>query len=144
MTQKLLIISSIVFLAFSCKVAKLHKDIIQIKEVMNLQEKAWSDGDLEKFMEGYWKSDSLKFIGNNNISYGWETTLANYKKGYPTTNDMGKLTFEIIHLEKISSSCFSMVGKYTLTRKDDAPSGHFSLLWKKINGKWVIVQDHTS
>lgn len=115
-----------------------------IRKVMLEQQEAWNRADIESFMEGYWKSDSLKFIGRNGITYGWKTTLENYKKGYPTAETMGKLTFTILSLEVLSETSAYMVGRWQLKRQTDEPGGHFTLLWRKINGKWVIVADHTS
>lgn len=115
-----------------------------IRKVMLEQQEAWNRADIESFMEGYWKSDSLKFIGRNGITYGWQPTLENYKKGYPTPAAMGKLTFTILSLEILSSTSAYMIGRWQLKRQTDEPGGHFTLLWRKINGKWVIVADHTS
>ncbi len=60
-----------------------------IKKVMAAQETAWNNQDQSGFMEGYWKNDSLKFYGNKGLTYGWEKTLSNYKKSYPTKAESG-------------------------------------------------------
>ncbi len=115
-----------------------------IRQVMAAQEAAWNRADTEGFMEGYWRSDSLTFIGSRGVTYGWQATLDSYKKGYPDAAAMGKLTFTILRLEVLSPESAYVIGKWSLARKADAPGGHFTLLWKKIGGKWVIVADHTS
>lgn len=115
-----------------------------IIQVMNRQEEAWSAGDIDAFMEGYWKSENLTFIGSKGLSYGWEQTLANYKKGYPSKEIMGKLTFDILSIEQLAPDSYYMIGKFYLERKPKDASGHFTLVWKYIDGKWVIVSDHTS
>ncbi len=120
------------------------KDLKAISGVLARQEKAWNNGDLVGFMNGYWQSDSLCFIGKRGLTYGWEATLANYKKSYPDTNAMGKLTFTLLRTEKISSKAYYVIGKWKLTRTNDTLEGHFTLLWKKIKGQWVIVADHSS
>jgi ketosteroid isomerase-like protein len=114
-----------------------------IRTVMADQQEAWNRADLQAFMEGYWKSDSLKFITQNGITYGWQTTLENYRKGYPSPEAMGKLTFTVISLELLSKDAAYMIGRYHLKRVTDEPHGIFTLLWRKIDGKWVIVADHT-
>ena len=111
---------------------------------MAAQELAWNRGDLEAFMEGYWRSDSLRFIGSSGLTYGWQQTLDNYKKGYPDTDAMGKLKFTILSVEQLSKRSAFVIGKWHLTRKAGDLSGHYTLLWKKIKGKWVIVADHSS
>lgn len=116
----------------------------EIREVMSLQEQCWNAGDLECFMEGYWKSDQLVFIGSSGVNYGWQKTLDNYKKGYPTKEKMGTLTFDILIMEPLSKDFWSVIGKWSLERENDNPNGHFSLIFRLIGDEWLIVSDHSS
>ena len=118
-----------------------HKMIL---DVMQAQETAWNQGDLEGFMQGYWHDDSLRFIGKSGITFGWQPTLDNYKKGYPDRAAMGKLTFTILRVESLAWKRAYVTGAWHLQRSQDAPQGYFTLLWRKIHGKWVIVADHSS
>jgi ketosteroid isomerase-like protein len=115
-----------------------------IRAIMQTQEDAWNRGDLEAFMDGYWHSDSLKFIGSRGLTYGWQQTLDNYKKGYPDRDAMGTLKFTVLSVEQLSSKSAFVIGKWHLARKAGDLSGHYTLLWKNIKGKWVIVADHSS
>jgi len=117
------------------------EDKTAIKFVMKLQEKAWSQNDLEGFMKGYWKSDSLKFYGNSGLTYGWEKTLANYKKGYPTKDHSGTLTFKINDISKIEDNSYWVMGEYYLSRKVGDANGIFLIIFRKINREWKIVAD---
>ena len=115
-----------------------------IRKVLADQEAAWNRADIEGFMEGYWNSDSLLFIGSRGVTRGWQPTLDSYKKGYPDAAAMGKLTFTVLSLQVLSPESAYIIGKWHLARSKDELGGHFTLLWKKIEGKWVIVADHTS
>lgn len=119
-------------------------DPIAIRSVLQEQENAWNKGDLEKYMQGYWKSDSVMFIGKSGITYGWQKTLANYKKSYPGKEAMGQLNFELLEMKRISAGYYFVVGKWHLKRTIGDLGGIFSLLFKKVNGEWVIVADHSS
>ena len=119
-------------------------DEVLIRNTLATQTTAWNAGDLNKFMDSYWRSDSLMFIGKNGPTYGWENTLKNYKKGYPDTAAMGKLDFDLISVKRLSDLYFSVVGKWHLKRSIGDVGGAFTLLFKKIKKKWVIVQDHSS
>lgn len=124
---------------------KVSIDVSEVKKFMVLQEEAWNEGSLEGFMKYYWKSDSLKFIGSKGISWGWQTTLDNYKKNYPTKAIMGKLKFEVAEAEQLNNNSIFIIGKYHLERADgNNANGVFTLLWKKFKGRWLIVVDHTS
>lgn len=120
------------------------KDETEIRNVLEKQNAAWSRGDVDAFMVGYWEHDSLMFIGKSGVTYGYKNTLANYKKNYPDTSAMGKLTFTLIQVKQLSPEYFHVIGKYYLTRTIGDASGHFTLLFRKINGKWVIISDHSS
>jgi len=115
-----------------------------IRQVLNEQVKAWNRGDVVGYMQGYWKNDSLMFIGKNGINWSWAKTLENYKKSYPDTATMGKLSFDILLVKKLSSTYYYVVGKWTLKRSIGDLSGYYNLLFKKINGRWLIIADHTS
>jgi hypothetical protein len=115
-----------------------------IEALMGEQESAWNSGSLEGFMKHYWQNDSMKFVGKNGISYGWQRTLDNYRKSYPDAEARGILKFNNLYAEVLSDSSAFVIGKWTLFRSADTLSGHYSLLWKKINSSWVIVADHSS
>ena len=120
------------------------KDETEVRNILAQQSKAWNRGDIDAFMVGYWENDSLMFIGKSGVTYGYKNTLTNYKKNYPDTASMGKLTFTIIQVKQFSPEFFHVTGKYYLTRTIGDASGHFTLVFRKINGKWVIVSDHSS
>jgi hypothetical protein len=120
------------------------KDEKAITQMLKAQEAAWNEGSLEKFMVGYWQNDSLMFIGKNGPTYGYNNTLANYKKGYPDTSYMGKFTSTIIGFKKLSANYYFVTGKWFLKRSVGDSKGYYTLLLRKINGKWVIVADHSS
>jgi hypothetical protein len=124
--------------------AQSSKDVLDIKAIMTQQEADWNAGNLEAFMQGYWKSDSLMFIGSRGVNYGWQATLDSYKRGYPTREKMGELRFTILSIDMLSPTSAVVIGQWLLKRNEDAPNGHFMLLWKKVNGTWVIVADHSS
>lgn len=116
-----------------------------IRSIMANQEAAWNRGDLPAFMQGYWRSDSLRFIGSRGLTYGWQTTLDNYRKGYPDRAAMGTLKFTILSVEKLSRRSAFVIGKWHLARGEKGDlNGHYTLLWRKIKGRWVIVADHSS
>lgn len=139
------LLGMLVFIIGCSQPVKVHDEEAEntIREVLAKQQDAWNAGNLELFMEGYWKSDSLQFIGSS-IRYGWQQTLDNYKKNYSTRELMGRLQFDIWQLVPLAPDCYLLTGQYTLFREADQPSGPFTLLFKKKNNEWVIVYDHTS
>ena len=115
-----------------------------ILAVMDMQIEAWNNYDLEGFMQGYWKSDSLKFYGSNGVTSGWEKTLENYKNGYPSKDHSGTLKFKINDISKINDGAYFIMGGYYLTRTVGDANGIFMIIFKKINGEWKIIADTSS
>ena len=141
------ILFSFALLAFAPALeAQVHEvnDEMKIREVLLKQEEAWNNFNIESFMEGYWRSDSLMFLGTKGINYGWQITLDRYKKSYPTQEAMGKLKFDVLQMTRLSKDSYFLTGKYYLTRTIGDASGMFTLIFKKIKGKWVIIYDHTN
>ncbi|MEJ0103030.1 MAG: DUF4440 domain-containing protein [Bacteroidota bacterium] len=120
------------------------KDETEIRTVMSIQTQSWNKGDIEAFMKTYWHSDSLMFIGKKGIKWGWQTTLENYKKGYPDTVAMGKLDFNILLVKRLSPEYYYVVGKWHLKRSIGDLEGHYDLVFRKIEGSWLIIADHSS
>lgn len=134
----------VAFAFFTIEVAAQSNDETAVRKILNDQSAAWNCGDIEGFMKGYWENDSLMFIGKSGITYGWSKTLNNYKRNYPDTASMGKLTFTIISAKNLSPEYFHVIGKWHLQRSIGNLEGHFTLLFRKINGLWVIIADHSS
>jgi len=116
----------------------------EITTMMLQQAADWSNGNIEAFMEGYIKSDSLKFIGSKGLTYGWKNTLKNYKKGYPTAAHTGTLTFKLLEFDQLANDVFFVIGEFHLKRTVGNADGMFSIILKRIDGEWKIIADHSS
>jgi ketosteroid isomerase-like protein len=125
--------------------AQTPADRKAILAILDRQTADWNAGNTTAFMNGYWQSDSLTFIGKVGVTYGYDNTLSNNKRRYPDRASMGTLKFTILKLEFQAKNVAYVIGKFHLTRpKVGDAEGYFTLLWRKINGKWVIISDHSS
>ena len=114
-----------------------------IRKVMDDQAAAWNRGDIEAFMDGYWRSDRLVFVSNN-VTRGWQPTLDRYKKTYDSRAKMGTLTFSDLEITVLSKDAAVVLGSWSLARENDNPHGKFTLIFRKFKDGWKIVHDHTS
>ena len=121
-----------------------NKDVKAIQTILDQQTKSWNKGDLDAFMVGYLQSDSLVFIGKAGPKYGYENTLANYKKSYPDTSHMGKLHFDIVSIKPLNTDHYFVIGKWHLVRTVGNLDGIFTLVFKKTKNGWKIIADHSS
>jgi len=115
----------------------------EIRKVMDDQAAAWNRGDLEAFMQGYWNSEKLVFVGSE-VTRGWQPTLDRYKRTYGTREKMGTLTFSDLEITVLSKDAAVVLGSWSLARATDDPHGKFTLVFRKFKEGWRIVMDHTS
>lgn len=117
----------------------------EVVQIMSRQMESWNRGDLNGFMSGYWESDSLMFIGGTGITYGHAATLARYQSSYPDAMAMGTLSFVNVRWESVGANAGWLVGRWHLAKQERADAeGMYTLLWRKLDGRWLIVADHSS
>ena len=139
--KKIILPGLLIFCACFC----FSQDKEAVVKVLDDQRIAWNNGDIEGFMQGYWKSDSLMFIGKTAPVYGWQKTLDRYKKTYRGKAGMGQLTFAIIQVKVLDGNNAFVLGGWALKLENGkTPGGYFTLWFRKIDGEWKIVCDHTS
>ncbi|MDT4895204.1 MAG: hypothetical protein QOH25_281 [Acidobacteriota bacterium] len=120
------------------------KAIAAIRAVLDAQVAAWNRGDIEGFMDGYARSEETVFVSGDTVTYGWQTVLDRYRKGYDTREKMGTLAFSDLEINVISKDAAVALGRWQLTRAKDMPHGRFTLIFRRRGQNWRIVHDHTS
>ena len=120
------------------------KAIAAVRAVLDAQVAAWNRGDIEGFMDGYWRSPETVFVSGDTVTHGWAVVLDRYKKGYDTREKMGTLAFSDLEIKVIGKDTAVALGRWQLTRAKDTPHGRFTLIFRRIQGGWRIIHDHTS
>lgn len=122
-----------------------NQEIIEkISYEITMQQQAWNNGDIDRFMSFYWDSDSLIFVSKKGITKGYKEISNNYKQSYPYKDKMGILNFDNFAFKIIDKSNVIVLGSWKLSYTNSNVGGYFTLWWKKINGNWKIILDHTS
>lgn len=127
------------------------RDEREIRAVLDLQQIAWNDGDIDRFMRGYWKSDSMVFASGGRAARGWNVLLQRYKQAYATPEKMGALHFVIRQIDFMGEDWAKVLGEWKLTPKatnggasQQISHGLFTLIFHRLPEGWRIVHDHTS
>lgn len=150
--KNIIVMSTIGLVLVACQASNKNDfgdaEKIQIKAdiltLLDAQDAAWSAGDIDSFMQSYWKSPDLRFASGGNIQRGWEGTKARYKKRYPTPDIMGDLSTGDHEFDIINESVAVVHGSWALKRDNVPVSGLYTLIFKKIDGGWVITSDTTT
>lgn len=119
----------------------------EIQAMMKKSEAAWNRGDLAAFATDYEDSAETTFIGRDITHGGTQAILARYKKGYPTPEAMGTLTYSEIAVRLLGKGYALANGRFALKRTaaggGDA-AGRFTLVLRKTKAGWKIIHDHSS
>ncbi len=116
-----------------------------VRQVLDAQVAAWNRGDLDAFMAGYWSSPDLTFFSGPDRTSGWQATLDRYRKRYKSEGkEMGRLTFSDVTVEMLGPDAALVRGGWRLEMSKDAPSGLFTLIFRRLPEGWRIIHDHTS
>jgi ketosteroid isomerase-like protein len=116
----------------------------QIRSVLEMQSAAWNRGELESFMQGYWKSEETEFVGASGITRGWQAVLDRYRRNYADRKAMGRLSFSNLEVHIVCPDAAFAIGNFQLEREKDRPAGIFTLNFRKFKEGWRIVADHTT
>jgi ketosteroid isomerase-like protein len=116
----------------------------EVRAVLKAQQEAWNRGDIDAFMNGYWRSNLTRFVSGDEVTRGWQTVRDRYKTKYSDREKMGTLTFSDLEITMLSANAAVVLGRWQLKRVSDEPHGRFTLILRKFTEGWRIVHDHTS
>jgi uncharacterized protein (TIGR02246 family) len=132
----------------------------EIESVLRAQRDAWNRGDIDAYMNGYWRSHETVFVSGDDVTRGWQKVRDRYKAKYSDRAKMGSLTFSELEVKALSDDSAVVLGSWKLKLANDAPSqiatparssgvtsephGRFTLIFRKFPDGWKIVHDHTS
>jgi ketosteroid isomerase-like protein len=115
-----------------------------VQAVLVKQQTAWNQGDVVAFMDGYWNSPELTFLGATGVTRGYAATLARYQKSYPDQASRGHLDFTELEVHSLAKDAALVVGRWHLKRQSGDLGGVFSTVFQRFPEGWKIVSDHTS
>jgi uncharacterized protein (TIGR02246 family) len=118
--------------------------IAAVRAVLDAQVAAWNRGDVEGYMDGYWRSEETVFVSGDSLTRGWQTVLARYKKNYDSREKMGTLTFSDLEITPLGNDSALVLMRWHLQRAKDEPHGRSTLIMRRTKQGWRIVHDHSS
>jgi beta-aspartyl-peptidase (threonine type) len=118
----------------------------EVLQALKSQVAAWNKGDLDGFMNVYWKNDQMAFCGDGQLEFGWQATYDRFlDKYFSPGKNRGKLTFDETDVLFASADGAAVRARWALAYPDGkSAGGRFVVAMRKIGGAWKIVYDHTS
>ena len=117
-----------------------------ITRVLDDQTAAWNRGDLDAFLDGYWRSPRVVFQSGGTRHDGFDAMRDRYRQRYQADGRaMGQLAFAELEVEPLAADAAFVRGRYNLIMPDGThPTGLFTLIFRKFANGWKITHDHTS
>ncbi|MFK7790015.1 MAG: nuclear transport factor 2 family protein [Phycisphaeraceae bacterium] len=114
----------------------------ELEKMMHDSADAWTADDLDAFMLAFNNSPDLTFAIPPGITKGWAPLKERYAKSINKSN----LWFTDIETTVITADTALVFARFHNVMKEDASysTGLTTLLCQKIDGRWVIVHDHSS
>ena len=137
---------AVTIFAFGCQTSRVAPADAEtdIRTALDQQVRDWNTGNLDGFMKYYAQSEQTRFASGGDISRGWQTVFDRYKTKYSDRAAMGTLKFSDLEITPTGPDSAEVFGRWQLTRANDAPSGLFTLLFRRTKDGWRIIHDHTS
>ncbi|MEL7129794.1 MAG: nuclear transport factor 2 family protein [Pseudomonadota bacterium] len=123
---------------------RFDADEVEIRAVLAAQAISWNRGDIDGFMEGYWRDPDLRFASGGTVTRGWQSTLMRYQSNYKDKAAMGLLSFSALEVNQVSDDAAIVHGAWSLEREGTDPSGLFTLVFRDFGDGWVITSDTTT
>jgi beta-aspartyl-peptidase (threonine type) len=106
------------------------------------QAAAWNDGDLAGFMNVFWNSPEFTFVSGSTVTKGWDQTYRRYRDGYGEGGDLGRLVYSDLEATMLAEETASVVGRYAFSRGQANGAGAMTLVLRRFEGAWRVVQHH--
>lgn len=122
------------------------KDAAAMRKTLEDSAKAWSKGDLDRFMQSYEDSADTAFVTPQGVLRGWAPMRDRYKKRYGQGAALGQLTFSDFEATALGPNYAVLYGRFHLKQpgKPGEQTGVFDLIMHKTAKGWRILSDHTS
>lgn len=121
--------------------------LAEVKAALDTQVAAWNSGASQPGSSVYFDSPEMLWVNRTGVRKGNAPIQASYRRTAASTNPApaGVYSYEPLHMERLAPNCvyFVMRWKYEMNGRPPQ-TGVTSLVWKKINKKWVIVAEHAS
>ena len=119
-------------------------DSQEIVALIVKQYAAWGKGDINGYLEPYWRSPLLVYIAEAAVWKGFDEVKANVERDYPAQSQMGHNVLERLETNVIASDMAITLEWYNVTFPNTKVRGITSSTWRKLPEGWRIVQCQTA
>lgn len=119
-------------------------DYQQIYSLLINMADRWNAHDIDGYLAPYWKSPDLLVVVEGEQLRGWADVLSTYHRGYPNLDEMGSAITDRIQIQLVSPDVAVALTWWKVIQKRGPVLGTSTVVFRKIDGNWVIVVLHSS
>jgi len=136
----------VVLLAVSSTLAQTKPDpIAEVTAALDGQVNGWNAGVPDKATSVYYDSPEMLWVNRTGIRKGYDLIRASYQRSPAERSRMGTYSYETLHIERLAKDCVFFVIRWKIESNGRTTMGGVtSMVWKRINRKWVIAAEHAS
>ena len=115
-----------------------------VRSVMAATREAWNRGDLAGYMAGFARSERTRHIFNRDVTVSHSAIEARFRSRYPDPSSMGTISNSDLDISVLAPDAASAFAHWTFERDGKTFAGVFTLIFRRLDGRWVIVHDHST
>lgn len=115
-----------------------------ISTLLNGMARAWCEGDIEVMFASYWRDAGLRYANGAAVVRGFDAVCDNFRGRFSDRATMGQLSFSELEVEKLGPDVATAFGRWHIEREAGPAEGLFTLVLKRMGGRWLITSDHAS
>ena len=115
-----------------------------VRSVLVAQGDAWNRGDLAGYMASFSRDEQTRHIFNREITSGYSAIEARFKARYPDPKNMGTISFSELDVAVLAPDAAFAFARWRFEYEGKTSAGIFTLIFRDLNGRWVIVHDHST
>jgi|HubBroStandDraft_2_1064218.scaffolds.fasta_scaffold335704_1 uncharacterized protein (TIGR02246 family) len=116
----------------------------EIYDQVNRAVEAWNRHDLDGYLDGFWRSDSLILVVEGETVRGWDLLSKALHTGYPNPTEMGNVTLDRVQVQMLSSDLALALTWDTVSFPKKKEFGTSTIVMKKLPEGWRVAVMHTS
>lgn len=121
-------------------------ETVAIERLLDEQSAAWSRGDLDGFMQAYWRDPRLYYASAGVCVRGWDALLDSYRQRYGQGAELGQAVFSQVEVELLDGDAAKVHGRFEVEADGTrTAAGSYTLVLRRFAGAgWRIVADQVS
>ncbi|MEE4212179.1 MAG: nuclear transport factor 2 family protein [Parvularcula sp.] len=116
----------------------------EVAAVLDEQVADWNSGDIEGYLDHLHKGERTRHIIGAQEVVGFEAIRQGYLERNPDPEKLGRISYRDLDVTPLGEDAALAFAHWTFEIGEMERHGVFTLLFEKIDGRWLVTHDHTA